>query len=220
MWPVPCTWLQNTWLFLHLLWSAFVTDLFVLWPTTRCPGNCSLKSRSWESRRWQSSNYGWREHSLASLLCCAVSCSNSAWTVSPVPKLLSCLPAFWVCFCLEQWVTAMLHQAGDISWISYVVCQPKQMRKEGREKRIWSRQFAVPAPFSMELMCVFSLCCVPFHSKCSLLQMSFCELGVGENSFFPFVMFLTFMGISISDWTFAANISGVLAFLLFVIIKF
>lgn len=123
---------------------------FILGPTTRCPDNCSLKSRSWESRRWQSSNYGWREHSLASLLCCAVSGSSSAWTASPVPKLLSCLPAFLVCFCLEQRVTVMLHQAGDISWISYVVCQPKQMREEGGRKEfgVVSLQCQLHSPWS------------------------------------------------------------------------
>lgn len=107
--------------------------------------------------------------------------------------------------CWMGWVTSAGFLASDAS-------QNRCGRR--REKRIWSRQLAAPAPFSMELMCVFSLRCVPFRSKCSLLQMGFCEPGVGESSPLPLVTFLNFTGISVSGQTFAANISGVLPFLL------
>jgi len=108
-----------------------------------------------------------------------------------------------------------------VTSVGFLVSDASQNRcGKRREKRIWSRPFTAPAPFSMEPMCVFALCCVPGHSKCSLLHRRFCEPGVRESSLLPFVMFRGFMGISISDQTFAANISGVLAFLVFVVIKF
>lgn len=219
VWPVPCAWLKYLIFFFNICYDQHLLVIYLFYdPTARCP----------DTVHWRAGAGDLRGDRAA--IADGENVHGQVYAVlfqAAVPHKLPLLsPDCWAVCLLFRFVFVLsseLQQCwiGQVTSVGFLVSDASQNRcgKE-REKRIWSRQFAAPAPFSMELMCVFSLCCVPFHSKCSLLQMSFCKLGVGENSFLPFVMFLNFTGISISDQTFAANISGVLAFLLFVIIKF
>lgn len=132
---------------------------FILGPTTRCPDNCSLKSRSWESRRWQSSNYGWREHSLASLLCCAVSGSSSAWTASPVPKLLSVCLLFWFVFVLSSELQqCCIRQVTSVGFLMSYASQNRCGKREG-EKNLESSVCSASSILHGADVCVFLVLC-------------------------------------------------------------
>ena len=163
VWPLPCARLTAKYLifslllFFHWLRSACVTAVVVCHPprTALVPFTKEQELGVWDVPERQLR----RERTSAGEFALRRSRQQFPISCLSCPKLLSCLPAARGCLCLQQWVTAVLGRAGDISWISCVGCQPKQMREEEGEKNLESSVYSASSILHGADVCVCLVLC-------------------------------------------------------------